>query len=90
MPRERYVTTRCVAGLNRARRKADDRERVFVTTHHSRVMSGERPKERQAAKIQALGKALVAAGFLSLKDAVQHTNLCAAAESTHTKACRQT
>ena len=44
MPRERYVTTRCVAGLNRARRKADDRERVFVTTHHSRVMSVQSPK----------------------------------------------
>ena len=47
-----------------------------MTVHHLREASGERPKDRQAAKIRALGEALAAAGFLALDERAKVLGLC--------------
>ena len=49
---------------------------VVVTVHHLREASGKRPKDRQAAKIRALGEALAAAGFLALDKRAKVLGLC--------------
>ena len=53
-----------------------DGRSVVVTVHHVREASGERPKDRQAVKIPALGEALAAAGFLALDKQAKVLGLC--------------